>query len=154
MSISTGARTDVFAQEGGGFLVCLTINHDSLAQPICVVNNTVDIVSNSVAFSAFPFTIVLPEDKDGSVPRSTLVIDNVSREIAQLIRSITTPPSVLIQVVRIDDLDSVELSLPTFQLRNVTWDALSVQGDLMIDDIEKEPFPQRSMTPAEYPGLF
>jgi len=109
---------------------------------------------NGDLFIAYPFELTLPDDRQGSAPRARLVIDNVSREIAQLIRSINTPPSVAIEVVRIDDTDSVEISLPMFRLRNVTWNVLSVSGDLTIDEIEREPFPQRRFTPAEYPGLF
>lgn len=105
-------------------------------------------------FLAYPFKLSLPDDVQTSAPRAKLSIDNVSREIAQLIRTISTPPNVLIEIVRIDDPDSVEMSLPMFRLRNVEWDALQISGDLTIDEIEKEPFPQRRYTPAEFPGLF
>jgi len=105
-------------------------------------------------FIAFPFTVKLPEDAADSVPKAQLTIDNVSREIAQLIRSITTPPTVTIEIVRISNTDEIEVTLPDFQLRNTEWDALTVTGDLMIDDIAQEQVPQRKFTPSEYPGLF
>lgn len=157
--ISEAATGQVFGQEGGGFLVCLTISHSTLEEPIRVVNNTENIqrtlpVFGLTTFIAFPFTVQLPDDRADTAPHAQLTIDNVSREIAQLIRLISTAPTVTIEVVQIDDFDAVEVTLPDFQLRNVEWDNLSVSGDLVLDDITKEPFPQRKFTPSEYPGLF
>lgn len=154
VTLSDTARQQVFGQEGGGFLVLLTITHADLITPIRVVNNTEAVTSNGVEYIAYPFAIKLPESREGVQPHARLTIDNVSREIAQTIRSISTPPTVNIQVIRIDDLDAVEMELPNFQLRNVEWDILTLSGDLQIDDITREPYPQRSFTPAEYPGLF
>lgn len=153
-AISNQATEEVFQQEGGGFLVLLTISHATLATPIRVVNNTEEVFSNGQIYIAFPFSVQLPNDSQDTGPVAKLVIDNVSTDIARVIRSIATPPYVDISVVRISDLDTVELDLPTFRLRNVQWDALSVSGDLVIDNIMQEPYPQRSFTPAEYPGLF
>mgnify|MGYP003405271219 CR=1 FL=1 len=158
MTISPQATEEVFGQEGGGFLACLTISHDDLEEPIRVIDNTVNVTrtigAEDFVFIAFPFEITLPDDQADSVPKAQLTIDNVSREVAQLIRSITTPPTVTIEVVRISDVNEVEVTLPDFQLRNVEWDALTVTGDLIIDDIAQEQFPQRKFTPSEYPGLF
>jgi hypothetical protein len=104
-------------------------------------------------YIAYPFRLKLPEDRASVAPRATLTIDNVSREIAQIVRSISTPPSVQIEIVRIDTFTS-EIVLPTFKLRNVEWDALQLSGELTMDDITREPFPQRTFTPSEYPGVF
>lgn len=154
MTISNTAKGQVFQQEGGGFLILLTINHPQLATPLRVVNNTVNITSNGDDFIAYPFKIKLPEEREGIAPLAKLTIDNVSREIIQSIRQIATPLSIDIQGVRIDDVDAVEFELPTFKLRNVDWDATQITGDLTLDDISKEPFPQRYFTPSEYPGVF
>lgn len=153
-AISDTATGQVFGSSGGGFLALLTIDHPSLSEPIRVCDNIVNITSNGNLFLAFPFLITLPSDKDQAPPAAQLTIDNTSRELAQIIRSIVSPPSVDISIVRLDDFDTIEVSLPSFNLVNVSWDALTMTGDLTIDDITNEPFPQRNFTPAEYPGIF
>lgn len=154
MALSDTARQQVFQQEGGGFLELLTLTHSSLAEPLRFVNNNENVESNGETYIAFPFRVTLPNDKDRSVPSARLEIDNVSRQIGQIIRQISTPPTITIQIVRMDDFDAVEQSFPPLQLRNVRYDALTVSGELTVGDMMREPFPQRRFTPSEYPGLF
>lgn len=154
MTLSDTALGQVFKQEGGGFLVLVTLSHVSLLTPVRVCNNSVNIVSNGETYLAYPFKFKPPEEREGVSPIAKLTIDNVSREIIQAIRQITTPLSSVIQIVRIDDVDAIESSLPTFALRNIGWDATQITGDLTLDDVTKEPFPARSYTPSEYPGVF
>lgn len=154
MTLSDTARGQVFQQEGGGFLELLTISHPDLAEPLRFVNNTETITSNGQTYIAFPFRVALPADKERSVPRAQLELDNVSRQIGQVIRQLNSPPTVQIEIIRIDDLDAVEVTLPAMTLNNVRYDALSVSGELSVEDTTREPFPQRSFTPAEFPGLF
>jgi len=154
MTLSDTARGQVFQQNGGGFLELLTITHDDLSEPLRFVNNTETITSNGESYIAFPFKVKLPTDKDRAVPRAQLEISNVSRQIGQLIRQLATPPTVQIDIVRMDDFDAVEMTFPPLQLRNARYDNLSVSGDLTVDDTAREPYPQRSFTPAEFPGLF
>lgn len=155
MPISTGARRAVYAPESDEvFLVLLTIDHDSLDEPIRVVNNLEKITSRGEEFIAFPFDISLPDDKEDAPPRARLAIDNVSREIGQAIREIVGPPSVMIEVVMASAPDTVEASFPNFLLRNVSYDAAVVSGELMVEDLTREPFPARKFTPGAYPGVF
>lgn len=104
-------------------------------------------------YIAFPFRVTLPKEKDRAVPTAQLEIDNVSREIGQIIRQISTPPSIDFEIVRIDNIDVTEVSYPTFKLRNVEYDALTVSGELTVEDMMREPYPQRSFSPSEYPGV-
>lgn len=154
MTLSNTATAQVFQQEGGGFLALLVINHVDLPAPLRFVANTVGITSNGFDYLPFPFKVTLPEASDGTPPRAQLVIDNVSREIGQLMRSIELAPTVAISLVRIDSLNTVEVVYPVFKLSNVEFDVFTVTGDLTLDDITKEPFPQRNFTPSEWPALF
>lgn len=153
-SLSSIARQALFAQETGEvFIVLLTIDHPQLSTPIRVCSDAVQCMSRGNVFVAFPFDIVLPNDSDAP-PQASLQIDNVSQEIAASIRSIGTPPSVTIEVVRASAPDTVEASLPAFQLTNVRYDTLLVQGDLVTEDLTSEPFPADMFTPSNFPGLF
>lgn len=152
--LTAQATEEVFGQEGGGFLTLLVLTHSILGTPLRFVNNNSNITSNGLDYIAYPFKVKLPEERTDAAPLARLTIANVDRQITQAIRQIATPISCDISLIRISDLDVVEVTLPTFQLRNVEGDFLQISGDLVLDDLTKEPFPQRTFTPAEYPGVF
>lgn len=155
MALSSTFKTEALKSETGEvFLVLLTIDHDDLSTPIRVVNNTVDITSGGDLYVAFPFDIQLPDNLEDSPARARLKIDNVSREIAQAIRTITTAATVVIEVIRAADPDTIEVTFAPFSLVNVTWNMFSVSGDLEIENMATEPFPAQTFTPGFFPGLF
>jgi hypothetical protein len=123
-----------------------------------VVNNNENVEVEGNEYIAFPFEITLPDSLEDAPPRARLRIDNVSRELGQAVRSITSPATVTIRVVRIEEgtdtlTGDVELSFPGLRLMNVTIDALAVEGALELENLVREPFPARTFSPAEFPGL-
>jgi hypothetical protein len=152
---SLSMKQAVNAQETSeAFLILITIDHDDLATPIRVTSDAVDTTSRSNLFIAFPFDIILPADDGETPPAARLTIDNVSREIGQAIRSISTPPSVTIEIVLSSDVDTVEASFPYFELTDVQYDDLTVSGALTIQNLSSEPYPAESFIPSTHPGLF
>lgn len=105
-------------------------------------------------YIAFNFSLQLPTDEADSPPVARLSIDNVSQEIAIAIRSITSPPSVDMEIVRAEATDVVEIPFTGFHLRNAQWDMNNVSGDLMVEDFMMEPYPSGTFTPSRFPGLF
>lgn len=155
MTVSTTYKEAAFAADTPEVpLVLLTISHPSISPPIRLVNNTENITSNGNEFIAFPFTPVWADSREDAPPRARLTIDNVSREIAQAIRSITSPPTVTMQLILASAPDVIEQPLPDFKLRNVTWDAGKVSGELTVEDFTAEPYPAGVFSPASFPGLF
>lgn len=153
--ISSLSRQSLYAGEtGDAFLVLLTLSHASLAEPIRVTSDAVDTLSRGDSFIAFPFEISLPDDEDRRPPRARLVIDNIDRRIVQAVRSLSSAPSVLIEIVRAADPDTVEARFVDFKLANVTYDSSVVEGDLTVEDFTAEPFPSASFSPSLFPGLF
>jgi len=154
MAITNSFKEAAYLQETDDvFLVLLTITHDDIT-PIRVVNNNENITSDSNLFVAYPFEITLPDSTGDGTPSAQLVIDNVSREIAESIRSISTAPKVTISVIRAADPDTIEITFAPFTLRNVKWDMTKVSGDLSMEDIALEPFPIGQFAPAQFQGLF
>lgn len=151
--ISEDLKQEAWLPQSNLPLVLLEIDHADLANPILVVNNKENIISNGDEYTAYPFEIVLPDSSEESPPRAKLRIDNVSRDIGQTIREITSPPSVAIKVIRQDDFDTVEIEFTGMILRNVTYDALSVEGDLFFEDLSREPYPAYTFNPANYKGI-
>ncbi len=153
--LSDISRTNMFAEEtGDGLLILLTIDHSSLSSPIRVTHNTVNISSRGDDFIAFPFDLALPTNDSDSPPRAQLVIDNVSREIGQVLRQITSTASVLIEVVQLLDPDVLEFSFPELNLINIRLDVAKVTGDLVSEDLQVTSYPTHTFSPAEFPGLF
>ena len=155
MTLSTTAIRAAFAQETGEvFLVLLTISHASLPVPIRVTSDGVNTVSRGNSFVPFPFELELPEEDAQREPRARLRICNVDRQIVTTIRSLSTPPTVLMEVVLASAPDSVEVSFPDFELRDASYDVLLVEGDLTQESFLDEPYPGDAFTPATFPGIF
>jgi hypothetical protein len=131
----------------------LTISHPDINPAIRVVNNTEDVTSRGETFVAFPFDLTLPDQREDAPPRARIVIDNVSREISQSVRSITSAPSVTLEIIRAAAPDTVEASWPFFSLRNVKWDINQISGDLTVEDFTSEPYPAGIFSPASFPGV-
>ena len=154
-SLSTLARQAIFAQETKEvFLLLLTINEATLQDPIRVANNTRDIVSGGETFVGYPFAITLPDERDDGIPQMTLRIDNVSQSIVRALRSITSPPTIQLDIVLADSPDTFEASFTGFTLRRASYDALIVEGALTLEDVLNQGFPALSFTPSVTPALF
>lgn len=153
--VTSTFKTEAFKSESGEvFLVLLTIDQDDLVSPIRVVNNNEDITSGGDLYVAFPFEIELPNNLEDSPPRSRLTIDNISREIAQAIRTMTSAATVVIEVIRAADPDTIEATFAPFIMKNVKWNMFHVSGDLVLENMENEPFPAGEFSAAYFPGLF
>lgn len=153
--VSLSLRAAVNAPETDEvFLVLLTVDHAGLAQPIRVTSDAVDTMSRGETFVAFPFELTLPEDGEDRPPRARLRIDNVDRQIVKAVRSIASAPTVLMEIVRAAEPDTVEAVFPDFRLRDVIYDALTVEGELTLESFLAEPYPAATFSPADFPGLF
>ncbi|MBU0598807.1 DUF1833 domain-containing protein [Patescibacteria group bacterium] len=154
-NLSLTARQAIFAQETAEvFLLLLTIDHDDLDAAIRVVNNAENITSNSLEYQAFPFEMNLPDDTEDALSQVTLTICNVDRQIVQAVRSISSPPTVTLNVILASDPDTVEAGPFEFTMKSADYDALTVTGSLAAEDILNEPFPADRYTPNLFPGLF
>jgi len=151
--ITDDLKQDAWSQESNLPLILLTIDHAQLDAPIRVVNNKVNVTSGGNEFIAFPFQITLPDSSEDAPPFSKLSIDNVSREIGQAIREISTPPSLMIQVVRQETLDVVEAEFVGMYMVNVSYDALQVSADLLFEDLTRESYPSYTFSPASFKGI-
>jgi hypothetical protein len=153
MQISDELRRDCFANESDLPLILLTISHSSLQDDIRVVNNKEAITSNGLEYIAFPFQIQLPDSKSDSQPSAKLTICNVSREIGVAIRSISTPPSVTIAVIRQDTPDVIEAQFVGMRLNNVKYNMMTVTADLEFEDLTREEYPYLKFSPSIFKGI-
>lgn len=154
-SLTTIARQSLNAAESNDtFLVLLTLSHADLAEPLRVSSDGQDTLSRGNNFIAYPFELSLPSDEDNRAPRAHLTIDNVDRQIVQAVRTLTSAPTALIEIIRAADPDTVEAKFEDFKLTNVFYDAHTVEADLTIEDFTAEPYPAASFSPSLFPGIF
>lgn len=153
--VTPTTRAALLAPESAeAFVTLVTIDHPDLAAPIRVTNAGQDIVSRGETFVAMPFVDEKPGEDETGVTAGRLAIQNVSREIAQAIRAVFSPPSVLIEVVRAADPDAVEMSLDGLSIREAGWDSLVAEASVDSEDFLSEPYPKDSFTPGLFPGVF
>lgn len=154
--LSQSAFHQMFSQEQTDvFLMCLTLTHPDLPEPIRVVHNTRALQRDVGLFRPVFFEMSLPEDSPDQTPQVQLLIDNVNREIGRTISSLQGKLKVTLEVVLESQPNVVEVGPHTFWLLNASYNASQVQGTLGYeDDILNQQFPAQTYTPGMTPGVF
>lgn len=153
MTVSDELRRDAWAAESDLPLALLTVDHPDISPAVHVVNALDDITSVGQLYTAYPFDLELPSSPERGPPRARVRIDNVSGEIVEALRAAASPPTVTLQVVLQATPDTIEREHRDFRLTGVSWDAMSVEGDLTREDLMREPYPFLTFSPAEFRGL-
>lgn len=112
------------------------------------------VVSNNLEYTFVPMQLSLPSEDEAQAPRCSIVLNDVTRYVTPLIRTITAPPRIKIELVLSKSPDVIEVSFSDFYINNFMYNAESVTADLAMIDYEREPFPMHSFTPRYFPGMF
>jgi hypothetical protein len=112
------------------------------------------ITSGGNDYTFLPMQISLPSEDEAQAPRCSIVMYDVTRYLTPVIRSITAPPRIKLELVLSKSPDIIEVSFSDFYINNFTYNSDSVTADLAMIDYEREPFPMHSFTPRYFPGMF
>lgn len=163
-NLSNTAKAAVFAQSTDEvFITLVTIDHPNFATPIRVCDDPFEVlpsagvrgvVSRSNEYIFLPFFIEPPTQDDTGVAKARIQVDNVSQDIVGSIRSATSALSISMEIVLASDVDTPEVSIPDFRLERVTYDALTITGEISAEYFDLEPYPARRFTPSDFPGMF
>ena len=154
MMIHAENQRDIQATSSGtAWLFLLTIETRG-KDPLRLVNNNESIISNGLEYLPFPFKLNLPSDTGEKLPRITLTISNISKEIIEAIRSESTPPVLTIEMISSAYPDIVEKRLDFLTLRAVSYDANTITGELEVINVLSSGFPAEVYDPVHFPGLF
>lgn len=165
--ISTDFRNNLEASANpDAVLIFATITHATLADPIRIVNDIVDYVWQGKTYTGIPFQIELLTDNDAA-PSAKIRIQNVNGVIGQAVLGLKSSPRIQLDVLASSDFGAavanvrteigtptVEYSAPRLRLRNVSGDAMMVEGELWSYDVSREPFPAIRATKERLPALF
>ena len=153
--ISPELLAQFYAQDSEDpFLALITLNHSTLVTPLRFVNNSESIVSRLNTYIAFPFQITMPPDDGETLREVAIVFDNVSREIIDELRSITTPMDVKVEMVLASNRDYVQLTLDELKSKSITYNKQVVSMKLFLDTFLNISMTSEKYSPTSYPGLF
>lgn len=136
-------------------LILLEIAHSGLVTPVRVVNDTENITSCGNEFIACAFRCTLPDDFENQLPKATLAIDNVGKELMYWIEASGGgygAKARFMQVMR-SRPNLIEWEI-TVNLSNVRATAEEVSGDLGYDNIFTRPAISMRYDTFTAPGIF
>jgi len=161
---SEAFRSAVYGQATDeALLILIKIDHEDFVglslDPLRFTSDGVDTESDvdgeTKTYTAYPFQIVLPSNVEAGITRGSIVIDNIDRSIVSAIRQISSEPcEVSIWVVLASTPDTAEAEFTGFRFTNITYNDLTVSGEITIESFLSEPFPGDTFLPSTFPGLF
>jgi hypothetical protein len=118
-----------------------------------VVSN-LGVVGQNKNYTFLPMQITLPNEDEAQAPRCSLVLNDVTRYLTPVIRNLTSPPKIKLNLVLNTDTNTSQVEFVSFYISSITYNRDSVTCDLSMINFEREPFPMHSFNPSNFPGLF
>ncbi len=142
----------------------LTINHPALIVPVRVVSDVMDYVVNGNTYYGVVFGFRMLTDNQ-EAPRTTLVIENVSKKLGQALRAVKTKAETTLEVRSSSSFDlnvsprtelntDVMYRMKHFYIANVSVSVSEITAEVTLEDFSGEPWPHIRATQDRLPGLF
>lgn len=152
--------TDLYKERTGSSsgeepVYLLEIAHPQLAEPIRVVRDTEDLVSNGETFVALAFEVALPDDLENQMPRAPIRMDNVGGELTAWLDASQGGRGSTVRIMQVmrETPDTIESDM-TLDLLNVKRDGAFVYGELGYEDTFSMPGLAILQRPDNQPGIF
>jgi hypothetical protein len=153
MSLPTWAEAWLIARRSDDpALMLVTIMHEQL-ETFRLVKDTQELVSRGQTFKASWFEVEWVND-DGTLPRCSLSVPNVSPEMGRMFLGLSTPPQVTLEVIALSQPDEPIARVPRLDLRRMRVDPLFITGDLVGKDHSAEPLGSIQVLPGNFPALY
>lgn len=156
MTYSANANKQISKVSGGELpITLLEITHSDLALPIRVVNDRADVTFETNAYTALGFDIKLPTDLQTGLPRASLSVDNVGRELVEWLEISNGGAGTSVRIIQIlrSDTSTIEYDI-TMTLSNIVVTPATITGELGFEDLLNVPAVTILYTPITAPGLF
>lgn len=136
-------------------LVMLEIDHPDLSEPVRVINDNQDLTSNGHLFVACPFRCTLPDDFENQLPKATLAVDNIGRELVYWIETSNGGEGAAVRFMQVmrSRPDLIEWEI-TMSLTDVRVTMLEVAGQVGFENLFNRPAVHLTYRPDNSPGLF
>lgn len=146
-------RTTRARETGDVLLELVTLEHADFASTIRRVDNTADFESRGYTWRGRPMSVSLPRDAGGSAQLGRIVFDDTDLEVVEALRSISTPPGVLVEVVRAENPALVQVGYSHLEVTAMRADDGQVSVTLGLPDYRDEPFPAHNFGPEYFSDL-
>jgi len=131
----------------------MKIDHADLGSPILLALSDDPITSNGDLYQPAAFRVDWPQDHANDAPRVRVAVENTNLDMVVAVRTITSAPSFTMSVVLKSSPDDIQAQAANMTLKNPTWDANWVAGELSYEDIFNAQV-GRTFVPAVFPALF
>lgn len=163
--VSLNARAAANAAYSDQLPVMLVeIRHPTLPEPVRLSTDpTVRVSTDPLVYGTFRggnlYSFVLvsavwPDDQQASPAKTTLVFENVDKDMVAPLRAIIDPVTVDLTVVLAGTPETAEAQFLKMRGIRGSWDASQVSLDISREPLTSEPMPAGRMTKARFPGLF
>lgn len=169
-TMSAAAVEALFAAESNDTLVLLVRIYDpdtgeviariadNYTQRITDLTTDLDlvygIVSNGNEYIFLPVEITLPSESQDGSSKFSLTINDVTQHLTPLIRTISGPPQVELDIVLKSQPNIVEAQFKDFFVSSISYNSNTVSCEMSMINYQVEPFPVYSFTPKYFRGLF
>ncbi|KQP53033.1 hypothetical protein ASF34_01285 [Methylobacterium sp. Leaf106] len=147
-------------------IMLVTIYHPSLEKPVRISSDpTVRLSIEPMVYGTkhagedyiyLMVGAIMPDDQENAPPKTRLVFENISKDMAAVLRGIT-PGTYLradIFVVLAGTPDFIETSYRGLRGVASSYDAAQVGIELSREPFTSEPWPEGRMTASRFPSLF
>ena len=141
MAYSTTARKEISKVNAPNLPVTLLeIDHADLTVPVRVINDREDIVFETNTYTALGFNITMPTDLQKGLPRASLSIDNVGKELVEWLEASGGGANTSVRIIQVlrTDPSVAEVDM-LMTLNNITITSQSIAGDLGFEDLLNVP---------------
>ena len=136
------------------WVVLLEVSHAALAQPVRMVVDSQEIVSNGNTYLPVAAQIEFPEDQDTQYPKARISIDNVGRSLMRILEDtygLRGAKMKLLQIYR-SRPDVIEQSI-TLEMKDITVTQTTVSASLSFDNVFDAPSTPLTYRPSTKVGL-
>jgi hypothetical protein len=146
-------KAQLFAQDSADpFLSLVTVSGPGFEYRL--VNNTKDIVSNGMVYTAFPMKIRLSPDDGESARDFQIEFDNASLLLIRAFRAITEPADCQIDMVLASMPDVIQMTHQDLKIQSIVYDKQKVIAKIILDNFLTVAMTSERYTPSTYPGMF
>lgn len=131
------------------FLELLSVTHPSIAQPIRLVNDYQELVSNSETYSPFPFQAQTHVRSEERTAEATLTCDAVDLRLVRALRGLVGRPSVQYSVVMASAPDEIQQGPIDYSILgfSTAGSTLTLRGSFGMDLLGQK-FPMDAFGPS------
>ncbi len=160
-TISATAREQFYKQSSGYSLpILIEITHgvSGYMDPLRLANNSETLNYNGNDYYPYPFIFSFPAILDnGSIQNGKIQICAVDQQIAKIVRSTSTPPTVRAVAMFYYDNGAVTfepVAAWDFEIANVSGNSEVISADLIYETRLEYEYPVGGFRPIDFPGVF